>query len=275
MPAARLFHLSWLGLLGAAALCLGPGCKPAQPQVAQAGPAAVVDADGDKIGDDVDQCVTEQEDGKPPFPDDGCKVDPDDLDGDGIGASDKCPKELESRNGYQDSDGCPDELPTDVKVAVVVTKDELKCCAQILFSTSKAEIESASDPILDHIATTFKDNADIELVEVAGHADSRGNAQDNLALTSQRAAAVVSALAQRGVDKGRLRAAGYGSYCPLVQGDTPEAREANRRVEFKIVRRSGAEVGSELGCANARAKGVGGAAPKASPDTEPKSGNST
>jgi OmpA-OmpF porin, OOP family len=275
MPVARFFPTSWPGLLFAAALCFGPGCKTGQPQVAQVQPAGVVDADGDKITDDVDQCVTEQEDGKPPFPDDGCKVDPDDLDGDGIGASDKCAKELETRNGYQDEDGCPDELPKDVKIAVVVTRDELKCCAKILFATSKAVIESGSDPILDHIATTFKENADIDLVEVAGHADSRGSAQDNLTLTSERAASVVDALAKRGVDRARLRAVGYGSYCPVVEGDTPEAREANRRVEFKIVRRGGAEVGSELGCANARAKGIGGAAPKAAPSPAPKGSDST
>jgi len=263
-----------IGLLGAVALVLVPACKTSAPVTAPQ-PAGVVDVDGDHIPDDVDECVSEKEDGKPPFPDDGCKVDPNDLDGDGIGVRDKCPNEKETLNGFEDSDGCPDELPKDAKVAVQVTRSELKCCAKILFATGKAEIDSASDLILDHIATTLKDNADIDLLEVAGHADARGNVKDNVTLTAQRAAAVVDALVKRGIVRTRLQPAGYGSYCPVMAGDSPEEREANRRVEFNIVRRAGAETGVELGCAKARENGIGGAAPKAAPAEPAKPPSST
>jgi OOP family OmpA-OmpF porin len=277
MSTARLYFTVWLGLLCAAGGFLGAGCNGGTQAPVQAPPAGVPDVDNDHVPDDVDECVTQQEDHKPPKPDDGCAVDPNDLDGDGIGVRDKCPNELETRNGYEDEDGCPDELPKDTKTAVVVTRDELKCCAKILFATGAAAIDSASDPILGHIAATFKDNPEIKLVEVAGHADSRGTAQDNLTLTSQRAAAVVEALAGLGVERARLRAVGYGSYCPAVEGDTPEAREVNRRVDFKIVRRGDADTGAELGCAAAKAKGIGGGgpAPKAAPPAVPKSDSST
>ncbi|HTQ03867.1 MAG TPA: thrombospondin type 3 repeat-containing protein [Polyangiaceae bacterium] len=67
----------------------------------------VHDADGDGIEDSKDQCeeLPEDRDG---FEDsDGC---PDfDNDGDGVpDADDKCPHELEDQDGFQDEDGCPD-----------------------------------------------------------------------------------------------------------------------------------------------------------------------
>src|SRR5262249_6799793 len=65
------------------------------------------DADADGIADEVDQCVELAED-RDGFEDsDGC---PDfDNDNDGVPDSDdRCPHELEDQDGYQDQDGCPD-----------------------------------------------------------------------------------------------------------------------------------------------------------------------
>jgi outer membrane protein OmpA-like peptidoglycan-associated protein len=65
------------------------------------------DSDGDGIPDDVDKCPKEAED-KDGFEDtDGC---PDvDNDKDGIPDDiDKCPNEPEDKDGFQDEDGCPD-----------------------------------------------------------------------------------------------------------------------------------------------------------------------
>jgi hypothetical protein len=65
------------------------------------------DRDGDGIDDALDQCPTDPED-KDGFEDsDGCP-DPDN-DNDGIlDVSDKCPNEPEDQDGFQDTDGCPD-----------------------------------------------------------------------------------------------------------------------------------------------------------------------
>jgi OOP family OmpA-OmpF porin len=67
------------------------------------------DTDGDGFLDPDDKCPEEK--GVAP---DGC---PDqDPDQDGIlGDKDKCPKEPETKNGYQDEDGGPDEVPEEVK----------------------------------------------------------------------------------------------------------------------------------------------------------------
>ncbi len=77
--------------------------EPAAPPVAKSDP----DSDGDGIPDSKDKCPKEAED-KDGFQDeDGCP-DPDN-DGDGIpDATDKCPMEAEDKDNFQDDDGCPD-----------------------------------------------------------------------------------------------------------------------------------------------------------------------
>src|SRR6266511_188959 len=176
----------WMFLAFAAGLALAwvwPGCAPAKPPVAQ--PA---DADGDGIPDDgTDKCLNEKEDGLPPDPKDGCKSV--DTDGDGlIGATDQCPNEPETKNGYQDADGCPDTP------RVVVTKTEVKISEKIMFAFAKATIEPASQNLLDEIAFVINDNPQIEYIEVAGHADKIGTDQVNVLLTKRRAQAVIDAL---------------------------------------------------------------------------------
>jgi OmpA-OmpF porin, OOP family len=65
------------------------------------------DADGDGIRDDVDACPTEPEDFDGYNDSDGCPDE--DNDGDGIpDIVDKCPNEAEDKDGFQDDDGCPD-----------------------------------------------------------------------------------------------------------------------------------------------------------------------
>ena len=51
-----------------------------------------------------------------------------------------------------------------------------------------------------------------------------------------RAASVVKWLVRRGnVDASRLFSQGYGMEDPIADNDTPEGRQKNRRVQFKIL----------------------------------------
>ena len=73
----------------------------------------LLDTDHDEIVDSVDSCPTETED-RDGFEDtDGCP----DLDNDKDGITDlqdKCPREPETANGYRDDDGCPDVGDRDI-----------------------------------------------------------------------------------------------------------------------------------------------------------------
>ncbi len=215
------------------------------------------DPDNDKDGilDKDDQCPNEPED-KDGFQDeDGCP-DPDN-DHDGIlDKDDKCPNDPETYNGFEDEDGCPD------KGKVIIEGSTIVILEKIQFDYNSAKIKTESMPIVEAVAATLKGHPEFTLVEIQGHADERGDDTYNLNLTQERVNSVVKALVERGVDKSRLRAKGFGEYCAL---DTPEgmatlhnetAWEKNRRVEFKILKTKDGPTGVELGCKNATSKGV-------------------
>jgi OmpA-OmpF porin, OOP family len=207
------------------------------------------DNDKDGIPDKIDQCPNDPED-KDGFQDkDGCP-DPDN-DKDGIlDVNDKCPNEPETFNGFQDEDGCPD------KGIVVIDKDNILILKKIKFRTNSAEILPESNEILDAVATTVVHHPEFTLIEVAGHADERATDEYNLRLTQDRVNSVMAALVARKVDKTKLRAKGYGEFCPEDPGHNEEAWEKNRRVEFKIVKTKDGPTNVELGCQNASIKGV-------------------
>ena len=69
-------------------------------------------------------------------------------------------------------------------------------------------------------------------VEVAGHTDSRGDPEANLALSGERASNVMRALVERGIEQERIRSTGYGSARPVASNETPEGRGLNRRIEI-------------------------------------------
>lgn len=207
------------------------------------------DNDKDGIPDKKDQCPNDPED-KDSFEDeDGCPES--DNDQDGIpDVKDQCPLEKETFNGKDDQDGCPD------RGGVIVQENTLLILEKINFKTGSAEILPESFDIIDAVATTLKAHPEFTLIEVQGHADERANDNVNLQLTKRRAAAVVDALVKRGIAADRVRAMGYGEYCPLDPASNAEAWEKNRRVEFKVVRSDKGPTGVDLGCAKAREKGV-------------------
>lgn len=69
-------------------------------------------------------------------------------------------------------------------------------------------------------------------LEVAGYSDNVGDAAGNLALSKQRAQAVLGYLVEQGVKPETLTAAGYGDARPVADNDTESGRFANRRIEF-------------------------------------------
>lgn len=207
------------------------------------------DNDKDGIPDAKDACMNVAEDNDNYKDEDGCPED--DNDGDGIlDGKDSCPTEPESYNNIEDEDGCPD------KGSVVIQDNNVVILEKIQFKTGSSEILSQSFPILDAVVAVLKHSPQFTLLEVQGHADIRGAPAMNLKLTQDRADAVVKGLADRGIDRSRLRAMGFGSYCPIDPGTSAASLEKNRRVEFKIVRTTNGPTGIQLGCDKARAMGI-------------------
>ena len=215
-----------------------------------------VDHDGDDVPDDADRCIDGAEDGLPPQPEDGCPQP--DLDGDGIaGLADRCPSLTESKNGIADGDGCPESSSSfERKPHAILTDTEIKIDQKVMFAVNDAAIHPLSNPLLDDVASLLKSRPDLELVEVAGHADRSGALRMNLELTRRRAESVSAALVSRGVEASRLRPVGYGPHCPVATGTDDASKEANRRVEHLVVMRKGKPTSVTVGCAAATAAGV-------------------
>lgn len=104
----------------------------------------------------------------------------------------------------------------------------------ITFDTGKANIKPNFNAVLDDIANVMVKYPETK-IEVQGHTDNVGNNADNLRLSELRAQSVRSALSSRGVSSSRITAIGFGESMPVASNDTSSGREANRRVEVKIV----------------------------------------
>ncbi len=107
---------------------------------------------------------------------------------------------------------------------------------QILFAYNKAEIDSASNSIIETIADNLERFDRVEL-EIQGHTDNIGGEEFNAKLSQARAESVKSALIARGVEERRLRTKGYGFMLPVASNETEDGRAQNRRTVFKILRK--------------------------------------
>ena len=102
------------------------------------------------------------------------------------------------------------------------------------FDFDRAEIRPASRPILDQAASRLR-QCGSERLRVEGHTDSIGADAYNQDLSQRRARAVRDYLVSRGVNGGRISAAGLGEAKPIASNDTPEGRFLNRRVEVRFL----------------------------------------
>lgn len=104
----------------------------------------------------------------------------------------------------------------------------------IFFDYDKATLREESTAELERLREILADNPTIK-VEISGHTDNVGSDAYNLELSDKRAQSVVNYLEEKGIDKSRMIAKGYGESQPLATNDTPEGRQENRRTEFKII----------------------------------------
>lgn len=105
---------------------------------------------------------------------------------------------------------------------------------KISFEPGSTTPDASTNEILDDIAPILTKCGDIPL-EIGGHTDSQGRETMNEELSRDRAQAILDALRERLVPTRSYSVKGYGEAEPIASNDTEEGREANRRIEFKLV----------------------------------------
>lgn len=188
------------GVVDAADLC--SATPPGTPVDGTGCPvSAAYDTDGDGITDDIDICP-----------------------GTGLGLS-------------VDVNGCVSSAPlaASAESAPAISQAPSRLLLTgLLFKRESAELSEAVRARLDEAAQQLSDETELT-VEVAGHTDTSGPADYNLALSLLRANNVRQYLAGRGISRYRLVVEGYGDAQPVASNDTEAGRSQNRRVDIESI----------------------------------------
>jgi len=114
---------------------------------------------------------------------------------------------------------------------------EIEINTDILFPSGAAGFASSAEPVLDKLAEVLKPFPNP--IRVEGHTDNRpvhtAAYPSNWELSAARAASVVHQFTKAGIDTLRLEIVGFGEFHPRQANDTPEGRNANRRVAILVL----------------------------------------
>lgn len=103
----------------------------------------------------------------------------------------------------------------------------------ILFANNSFELPQAGFIELDKLLQVLTENPSLK-VEISGHTDNVGKADDNLKLSTNRAKAIVDYLVSKGIEASRMSYKGYGSTQPVADNTTETGRAKNRRTTFTV-----------------------------------------
>jgi outer membrane protein OmpA-like peptidoglycan-associated protein len=105
----------------------------------------------------------------------------------------------------------------------------------VFFDFDKWDLRPESFVELDRVVKLLKENPSME-IELSAHTDSFGSDDYNFKLSDNRARSCMEYLLSKGIAPSRVTSQGYGETKPVAPNDTPENRQLNRRVEFKITK---------------------------------------
>jgi len=122
---------------------------------------------------------------------------------------------------------------TGVSVTRMGDNITLNMPGNITFASASAELNPSFYRVLNSVNVVLK-QYDKTLIEVAGHTDSTGAAEYNQKLSERRADAVAQYLEGQGLRNDRVITVGAGETHPVASNETPDGRQANRRVELTL-----------------------------------------
>jgi peptidoglycan-associated lipoprotein len=105
--------------------------------------------------------------------------------------------------------------------------------ATVYFDYDRSDITDDTRTKLDAKVPILTQNAAVK-IRIAGHTDSRGSDEYNLALGQRRAAAAKRYLTDRGIDGSRIEIVSFGEERPTCSDESDTCFSRNRRDEFEI-----------------------------------------
>lgn len=111
--------------------------------------------------------------------------------------------------------------------------ERLVARSRVLFESKSTALTRQAEATVDDLANALSQQSGVTLV-IRGHADARGDHEENLALSRRRANTVRRALAERGVPPELTRIEARGEAMPVIPNTTTEGQALNRRVDFAL-----------------------------------------
>ena len=125
-----------------------------------------------------------------------------------------------------------------LRVRIVRGQMVVELAENILFDSGKADLKQDGEIALAEVAEVLKTIPDRNF-QIAGHTDNipinSRRFPSNWELSTARAVNVTRFLAEQGMRRDRLSAAGYAETQPVSSNDTPEGRAQNRRIEIVLM----------------------------------------
>jgi OOP family OmpA-OmpF porin len=130
------------------------------------------------------------------------------------------------------------ETVTEAVAATFATRFESEgrvVLEDLAFATGSGEVAAGAEEVMAELAAYLAANPN-RRVALVGHTDAQGSLSANVALSKERAEAVVERLVEaHGASPDQLQAEGMGWLAPRATNLTPEGRAANRRVEAVVL----------------------------------------
>lgn len=129
----------------------------------------------------------------------------------------------------------PVEAPAAAPAKALTPLPPLPKAVVIYFDFDSAKITAAEAAKIDAAIAAF-DKGKATVLRLAGHADTRGDAEYNQKLSEARVDAVYTALASKGFNLSKIRTTALGEDLPAVQTGDNVKEQSNRRVVISFGR---------------------------------------
>jgi OOP family OmpA-OmpF porin len=124
--------------------------------------------------------------------------------------------------------------PVLVIVPIVAKTQQYCSILDIQFEINQKTVQREAEEKIDKVGLFMKKYPNTTAV-IEGHSDEVGSATDNMKLSEQRAASVVTYLVDRsGINRSRLKSVGYGETRPIADNKTDAGKRLNRRINAII-----------------------------------------